>query len=66
MARKPRINLVGFHHIVNRGVARKITTKEDRNRVILKALDDGYRQSEIVQHLNISCATVSKVFRGVK
>jgi len=23
MARKPRINLAGFHHIVNRGVARK-------------------------------------------
>ncbi len=43
-----------------------ITTKEDRNRAILKALDDGYRQAQIAQYLNISSATVSKIFRSVK
>jgi DNA-binding NarL/FixJ family response regulator len=43
-----------------------IITKEDRNRAILKALDDGYRQIEIAKYLNISSATISKVFRAVK
>ena len=43
-----------------------IITKDDRNKAILKALDDGYRQSEIAKYLNISCATVSKIFRSVK
>ena len=43
-----------------------IITKEDRNRAILKALDDGYRQIEIAKYLNLSSATISKVFRAVK
>jgi hypothetical protein len=44
----------------------KIITKDKRNRAILEALDDGYRQSEVARYLNISSAMVSKVFRGVK
>jgi len=40
--------------------------RDKRNLAILEALDDGYRQSEVARHLNISSAMVSKVFRGVK
>lgn len=43
-----------------------IITKKNRNIEILKALDDGYKQSEIAEYLNISSATISKIFRGVK
>ena len=41
-------------------------TKNERNLTILKALDDGYKQSEVARYLNISSSTVSKIFRGTK
>jgi len=44
----------------------KLNSKEERNKNILKALDDGYKQAEVARYLNISSAMVSKVFRGVK
>lgn len=37
-----------------------------RNKYIITAIEDGYKQSEIAIYLNISPAMVSKVFRGVK
>ncbi len=43
-----------------------VMTKNERNLTILKALDDGYKQSEVAKYLNISSAMVSKIFRGVK
>ncbi|MEA3490554.1 MAG: hypothetical protein U9R27_01495 [Campylobacterota bacterium] len=32
MARKPRLDLDGFHHIVNRGVARSNVYKSDEDK----------------------------------
>ena len=37
-----------------------------RNKAILNALEDGYKQAEVARHLHISPAAVSKIFRGVK
>jgi len=34
MARKPRLDLDGFHHIVNRGVARSNVYKSDEDKEI--------------------------------
>lgn len=43
-----------------------LKSKEERNKNILKALEDGYTQAEVVRYLKISSAMVSKIFRGVK
>jgi len=43
-----------------------VNSKEERNKKILQAIDDGYRQAQIARYLQISSAMVSKVFRGVK
>ena len=45
MARKPRLDIAGFHHIVNRGVARSrvYKTNEDKDKfleIICKACRD--------------------------
>jgi len=37
-----------------------------RNKDIITAIENGYKQSEIARHLKISPAMVSKIFRGVK
>jgi len=37
-----------------------------RNKDIITAIEDGYRQSEIARYLKISPAMISKVFRGIR
>ena len=37
-----------------------------RNKDIINAIEDGYKQSEIARYLKVSPAMISKVFRGVK
>ena len=37
------------------------TSKEDRNRAIMEALEDGYRQVELAEYLNITASAVAKV-----
>ena len=37
------------------------TSLEDRNRKILEAIDDGYKQSEIARYLGLSSAGVSYI-----
>ena len=37
---------------------------QERNRAILKALDDGYTQGEVARYLGLSSAMISKIFRS--
>jgi len=37
------------------------TNKEERNRAIIKALDDGYRQAEIARYLKITASAIAKI-----
>ena len=74
MARRPRLDFDGFHHIVNRGVARSNIYKcdEDKekfleilwNSAIIEVLKDGYTQGEVARHLDVSAALVSYIFRN--
>ena len=79
MARRPRLDMAGFHHIVNHGGVKKTVreTKKDnkiiqekhktlkehfrktedlarRNKDIVNAIEDGYKQSEIASYLKVS------------
>jgi len=56
MPRKPRLNMAGFHHIVNRGIERS-----NVYRTIVEAIADGYKQVEIAEFLSISSSAVSKI-----
>jgi len=38
-------------------------SKEDRNRAVMKALDDGYGQAEAARYLNITASAIAKVRR---
>ena len=35
--------------------------KEERNKAVMEALNDGYKQSEIARYLKISDSTVAKI-----
>ena len=37
-----------------------------RNKDIVNAIEDGYKQSEIASYLKVSPAMISKMFRGVR
>jgi len=52
MARRPRLDLDGIRHIVNRDAA------------IIEALEDGYTQGEVTRYLDVSAALVSYIFKG--
>jgi DNA-binding NarL/FixJ family response regulator len=41
----------------------KCKTKDDRNKAILQALNDGYTQIQIANFLNISRSLVSKIVK---
>ena len=42
---------------------KKYKTLKEKNAIILTALDDGYRQIDIANYLNVSRSLVSKVIR---
>jgi DNA-directed RNA polymerase beta subunit len=43
-----------------------ISSLQERNLAIIKALEDGYKQAEIARFLNVSSALISYVFRSNK
>ena len=79
MARRPRIDLPGYHHIINRGVNRsdifsadedkesyfdKSMSRDHRNRAIYEAYRGGHTQKSISQELGLSDAMVSIIIKG--
>ena len=50
MARKPRVNLAGFHHIVNRGVARDNVYKCDDKEIYLDILCKVSKIYKVIVH----------------
>ena len=41
-------------------------SKSERNEAILKAVKDGFAQSEVAKHLNLTDAAVSKIVKKLK
>jgi len=61
------MDLVGCHHVINQVNFKVFNTKEERNALILEALEDGYTQIEIAKYLGVSRSLVSKIVReGMK
>jgi predicted XRE-type DNA-binding protein len=58
MPRKPRIEIAGYYHIINRGIDIK-----ERNSKIVKAYKNGYSQHMIAKVLGISQPAVSGIVR---
>jgi DNA-directed RNA polymerase specialized sigma subunit len=77
MPRKPRVEIVGYYHLINRGVEQRVIfeEKEDyekfenitdikgRNKKIVKAYKKGYSQHMIAKVLGVSQPAVSGVIR---
>ncbi len=40
-----------------------VKNKEERNKAIIKALEDGYTQAEIARHFRITASAIAKVRR---
>lgn len=51
MARRPRIDLAGFHHVINRGVNRSnIFTKDEDYEVFLRIVDKACFEHKVILH----------------
>jgi DNA-directed RNA polymerase specialized sigma subunit len=77
MPRKPRIEIAGYYHVINRGVEQRVIFEEkedyekfenitdikERNKKIVKAYKKGYSQHMIAKVLGVSQPAVSGVIR---
>ncbi|MEA3455647.1 MAG: helix-turn-helix domain-containing protein [Campylobacterota bacterium] len=74
MPRKPRIEIPGYYHIINRGVEQrvifeeviifeKVTEVKERNETIAKAYLQGYSQNMIAKVLGLNQATVQRIIK---
>lgn len=54
MPRKPRIEITGYYHIINRGV-------EQRNKLIVETYKDGYSQHMRAKVLGLNQATIKEI-----
>jgi len=51
MVRRPRIDLAGFHHVINRGVNRSnIFTKDEDYEVFLRIVDKACFEHKVILH----------------
>jgi len=78
MPKKPRIDLAGYYHIINRSVNRSDIFVDDsdyemslkmvcktRNNAIISALKDGYTQAKIAKFIGVSRSLVCKVVKDI-
>jgi len=62
MGRRARLDMVGFHHVVNRGIERSNVYRSDEDKEKFLEILCDYKQVEVARYLGISDSAVSKVF----